>query len=320
LIHFYKRKKGMEETETSLAKFEEAEDEWDTVAEITPQFHGVSDRTDNNSENAEAVISPLTTVDSVVEYINKSDMEEYLNQVKHGPDKKGFRKLFSCLLGPPSLPPHLRQTQKLVQATAFIAFKNEVPLHLAMLRTLYRQLTGSTIDCPRYGGHWEDIGFQGSDPATDLRGVGLLGLVQALYLVITPEMFPFARDVYQLSRKDSQEFPLMVLSLNITRITLHILRDGLLNRFISLEDDVWTTVNFFYCSLLYHVYHIWKSQHKTISSSGFVLQEAERFARANVGLVIKNFERFLNLNYSIAVKQSAREQIHKYTKVKVGRS
>ena len=133
-------------------------------------------------------------------------------------------------------------------------------------------------------------------------------------------MFPFARDVYQLSRKDSQEFPLMVLSLNITRITLHVLRDGLLNKFLALEDEVWTTVNFFYCSLLYHVYHIWKSQHKTISSSGFVLQEAERFARANVGLVIKNFERFLNLNYSIAVKQSAREQIHKYTKVKVGRS
>jgi len=312
----------MEETETSLAKFEEAEDEWDKVAEITPQFHGVSDRKDNSSKDAGAVISPLTTVESVVEYINKSDMEEYLNQVKHGPDKRGFRKLFSCLLGPPTLPPHLRQTQKLVQATALIAFKNEVPLHLAMLRSLYRQLTGSTIDCPRYGGHWEDIGFQGSDPATDLRGVGLLGLVQALYLVITPEMFPFARDVFQLSRKDSQEFPMMVLSLNITRITLHILRDGLLNRFISLEDDVWTTVNFFYCSLLYHVYHIWKSQHKTISSSGFVLQEAEKFGRANVGLVIKNFEEFLNLNYSVAVKQSAREQINKYTnsKVRIGRS
>jgi len=310
----------MEEPDISLTKFEEAEDEWENVTEITPQFHGDSDKSNNAEKDIEAVISPLTTVEAVVEYINKCDMEEYLSQVKHGPDKKGFRKLFSCILGPPSLPPHLRQTQKLVQATAFIAFNNEVPLHLAILRTLYRQLTGSTLDCPRYGGHWEDIGFQGSDPATDLRGVGLLGLVHALYLVITPEMFPFARDVYQLSRKDSQEFPLMVLSLNITRITLHVLRDGLLNKFLALEDEVWTTVNFFYCSLLYHVYHIWKSQHKTISSSGFVLQEAERFARANVGLVIKNFERFLNLNYSIAVKQSAREQIHKYTKVKVGRS
>ena len=29
-----------------------------------------------------------------------------------------------------------------------------------MLRSLYRQFTGSKIDCPRYGHHWEDIGFQ----------------------------------------------------------------------------------------------------------------------------------------------------------------
>lgn len=308
---------------TSLAEFKEAEHEWENVAEITPQFHGDADGKETNNDTVGEnmiVISPLTTVESVINYINGSDMEEYLNQVKHGPDKRGFRKLFSCLLGPPSLPPHLRQTQKLVQATAFIPFSNEIPQHLAMLRTLHRQLTGSALDCPRYGAHWEDIGFQGSDPATDLRGVGLLGLVQALYLVITPELFPFAQDVYQLSRQDSQEFPLMVLSLNITRITLHVLRDGLLNRFLTLEDDVWTTVNFFYCALLFHVYHIWKSQHKTISSSGFVLQEAESFGRANVGLVIKKFERFLNLNYSVAVKQAAREQIHKYTKGRVGQS
>ena len=47
-----------------------------------------------------------------------------------------------------------------------------------MLRTIYRQLTSTTVDCPRYGSHWETIGFQGTDPSTDLRGVGILGLVQ----------------------------------------------------------------------------------------------------------------------------------------------
>lgn len=59
-------------------------------------------------------------------------------------------------------------------------------------------------------------------------GIGLLGLVQALYLVITPEILPFARDVYQLSLKESQELPPDGLSLNVTRICLHILRDDLL--------------------------------------------------------------------------------------------
>jgi len=28
-------------------------------------------------------------------------------------------------------------------------------------RTIYRQLTSSTVDPPRFGNHWDDIGFQG---------------------------------------------------------------------------------------------------------------------------------------------------------------
>ena len=35
------------------------------------------------------------------------------------------------------------------------------PLHTQILITIYRKLTGSNIDCPRYGTHWENIGFQG---------------------------------------------------------------------------------------------------------------------------------------------------------------
>ena len=80
----------------------------------------------------------------------------------------------------------------------------EDPLHLAMLRTIYRQLTSTRVDCPRYGEHWEAIGFQGTDPSTDLRGVGVLGLVTATYLAVTPELLPFTRDLYALSRTQDQ--------------------------------------------------------------------------------------------------------------------
>ena len=72
--------------------------------------------------------------------------------------------------------------------------------------------------------------FQGLDPATDLRGVGLLGLVQALYLVTNESTLPLARDLYLLSHDPHSEFPLMVLSINVTRISLQALREGVLNR------------------------------------------------------------------------------------------
>ena len=148
-----------------------------------------------------------------------------------------------------------------------------------MLRTIYRQLTCTTLDCPRYGAHWEEIGFQGSDPSTDLRGVGLLGLVQALYLVMTPEILPFTQDLYRLSRQEGQEFPLLVLSLNMTRITVQAVRDGILNKQMALEEDVWTTANFFYAALLYQVYTNWRQRQLTIRDCGPLIQQTEHLAR-----------------------------------------
>lgn len=46
--------------------------------------------------------------------------------------------------------------------------------------------------------------FAGTDPATDLRGTGFLGLMHSLYFVMDPEMLPLARDIYKLSQHPTQ--------------------------------------------------------------------------------------------------------------------
>jgi len=294
-------------TNPELTRYKETEAEWDDLAEVTPQF---ADKKDvESTENTEAC-STLVTFDQVYEYINSGVLDTYLSQVTE-PRKTGLDLMFACLCSLRPLPPHLENSKQSVLATALIPFLNEEPIHLHMLRTLHRQLTGARFDCPRYGHHWEDIGFQRNDPATDLRGVGVLGLVQALYLVITPEILPFARDVYQLSLKESQEFPLMVLSLNVTRICLHILRDGLIDRQCQSDDNVWSSINYLYAAVMYHIYHIWKTQHKTISSSGFVLKDAEEAARKSPQRLMDAFEHFLSSSYSVAEKQTARTQINR---------
>ena len=114
--------------------------------------------------------------------------------------------------------------------------------------------------------------LQGNDPATDLRGVGCLGLVQPLYLTMTPELNPLAKNMFKLSLSENQNFPLLVLSINVTRISLHALRDGLLNRQIIQENSVWSAVNFFYVAVMFHIYKIWKTEFKTIKDSGYVLK------------------------------------------------
>ena len=123
----------------------------------------------------------------------------------------------------------------------------------------------------------------------------------------------------------------MVLSLNITRIALHVLRDGLLNKHVALEEDVWATFNFYYACLLYHVYYTWRSQRLSIRDCGPLLQQTETLARcgqrddaiqsklclcsrSKVGSLIAQFERFLSSNYSVSAKQAAREQIAKHSR------
>lgn len=38
---------------------------------------------------------------------------------------------------------------------------NSQPVHMRVLQTIYKRLIGSRLDCPRFGPHWENIGFQG---------------------------------------------------------------------------------------------------------------------------------------------------------------
>lgn len=68
-----------------------------------------------------------------------------------------------------------------------------------MLNTIYRHLTGNRFNPSRYGDHWQDIGFQGSDPATDLRGTGCLGLINILYALDNIESRKIAECIYKLS-------------------------------------------------------------------------------------------------------------------------
>jgi hypothetical protein len=58
---------------------------------------------------------------------------------------------------------------------------------------------GREVPVARYGPHWGELGFQGDDPATDLRSAGLLG---ALQLAALPEQHPgLARALLELSHR-----------------------------------------------------------------------------------------------------------------------
>ena len=149
---------------------------------------------------------------------------------------------------------------------------------------------------------------------TNIPTKGLLGLIQATYLTTTPELIPFARSALALARNPDQEFPFLVLSINVSRIALHALRDGLLNRLVMEEESAWTTVNTFYAAVLHHVVERWRREHLTITSSGCVLQEAEKISRSSPASLVRGFERSLASDFTVQSKQTAREQVERDSK------
>ena len=50
------------------------------------------------------------------------------------------------------------------------------------MKSLYRNLLKKD-SCRSIGSHWQDIGFQATDPATDIRGAGMLGVLQMQYFL-----------------------------------------------------------------------------------------------------------------------------------------
>ena len=213
-----------------MEEFEAAQDEWNQVQEIVPKF-----AQENNEQNAknELVETPLIFVADFIQDFRNSidlDLEEDFQNETENRKIESLISFIKCSCLQPRINENLENEKKLIFAISQKPFQDENPLHFQVLLTLYKLLTGSKLDCPRYGNHWEQIGFQGTDPATDLRGVGCLGLIQPLYLVMTPELHPLAKDIYLISLSETQNFPFLVLSINVTRIALHALRDGLLNR------------------------------------------------------------------------------------------
>ncbi|XP_059497046.1 ELMO domain-containing protein 3 isoform X2 [Stegostoma tigrinum] len=134
---------------------------------------------------------------------------------------------------------------------------------------------------------------QCADPGTDLRGTGFLGLMHTLYMVMDLQTLPLARDIYKLSQHPTQNFPFCLMSINITRITIQALREECLSKECNRRQQVIGVLNDFYVAAFLHLYQIWKTQHKTISDSGFVLKGVEMFAKKNPKQLLKRLETYL---------------------------
>ena len=194
--------------------------------------------------------------------------------------------LLAACLGPPALKLDLHDERLRLFALAKTPLDDADALHVALLATVYRQLMGkdSRFAVQRYGPHWDDVGFQGEDPSTDLRSAGVLGLVQMLDLAYNSRVN--LATILDLARDEEHGFPFAVVSLNATKWALEALRAGGLNEEANRAGSVLKALGRAYAGGLYKLYQVWKGGGKTMQHSGFVLKEVQTWVSNNAGAAI----------------------------------
>ncbi|NXE70733.1 ELMD3 protein, partial [Calcarius ornatus] len=215
------------------------------------------------------------------------------------PRRRGFlAALLRRLRGPPRLRPQLRGEQELALAMAQCALDDSERVHMRILQTIYRQLTHSRLGCPRYGAHWEELGFQGRTGSSPLPG----GIPSIHPNLPVPSQLPQARPVLhsQLHRppldrlQPLNNFPFCIMSVNITRIVIQALQEERLSRECNRRQQVIGVLNDLYAAAFLRLSRLWEQQHGTVANAGFFLKELELSTKKKPRQLLKSLEAYLS--------------------------
>ena len=181
----------------------------------------------------------------------------------------------------------LKQQRDQILALAKTAMDRGV-LHERMLMSLHRAITKSEVLPPRFGPQWEVIGFQGNDPATDLRGAGVLALLNMLQM--NWKRPKLVQDIFAISQGGTA-FPMMTVSINLTQVTMTCLRSGALTREANRackgssgagggnrEGALFSAFHSMHAACWLHLTREWKRRGLGIQDFGFLRKEIEALA------------------------------------------
>ncbi|CAO3632794.1 unnamed protein product [Cunninghamella blakesleeana] len=104
---------------------------------------------------------------------------------------------------------------------------------------------------------WAEIGFQGNDPATDFRGMGIQGLDDLIYFTKTyPEA---SQRSFLHSQHPISWYPFAIVGINISQFTIQILRTRQLQYYLfkyGITKDIYQDL---YCYFYYTFNEYWNS-------------------------------------------------------------
>ncbi|OXB73879.1 UNVERIFIED_CONTAM: hypothetical protein H355_005708, partial [Colinus virginianus] len=255
------------------AEQQNAQEEWEAVEDIQSVLLGRS-----------AGPVPLISFNEALQFFQTTDLSESRKKIQATVRRHGLAALLHFLFGPPRLQQQLQGERDLALAIAQCGLDDNQAVHMRILQTIYKKLTCSRMGCPRYGAHWEELGFQGKT-WRDLKSN------------LCPKSSCSSRSLLQ--RADArplllQNFPFCIMSVNITRLVLQALREECLSRECNRRQQVIAVLNDLYAAAFLQLYRVWKSQHKTIADSGFLLKELEFSTKKKPKQLLKSLETYVS--------------------------
>jgi len=115
-------------------------------------------------------------------------------------------------------------------------FDEENSIHEDLLYRLWTLLKDGDDLKERYTKRWTEIGFQGKNPATDFRGMGILSLKNMIYLLENKK--DVGKKIFGLSNHPNYGFSFAIVAINLTGAAYEHLKSGKLKGYMySLAID-----------------------------------------------------------------------------------
>ena len=153
-----------------------------------------------------------------------------------------------------------------------VSYDDNNPTHYSILSAIFHFFK-PTQACPGVGEHWKTIGFQSDLPSRDIRGSGMLGPLQILFL--SERHKEWLLMMYQHSRKNEYSFPLVVYFFGFSLLTLKIFRLPSVWGYLNKQTSVFQHFNEMFIAASLTFYSKYKKGGYSYRSYGQLKSEVE---------------------------------------------
>ncbi|XP_025405090.1 ELMO domain-containing protein 2 [Sipha flava] len=144
-----------------------------------------------------------------------------------------------------------------IKTSAAIQYDCSNDVHEKSLLLLWNELMPNNKLENRVTKQWQDIGFQGDDPKTDFRGMGILGLDNLVYFA--SKYTYLARCALSRSMHPIHGYAFAIVGINLTSMALGLVVDGSAKThfYNKRNPSEYEDFNEFYCYLFWEFDKFW---------------------------------------------------------------